>query len=481
MIRPSLHRSLADLRTRAAETSGSGRRVVAIAVVALLAVVPSGCAGRRYSQQLEVDAMRAEYYELEDRYYETLGRLEAAERKLERHGLDQEREEDDAARSGAGGARTNDDSGLLPLDGRIDSDDPEPNPMPEAPAVPNDLPEPGNLPGPDARRRPIGAGIRNAGRAVLNPGLDRLSARTRRVGPNVEGRDYRDPSETAADRNRRHQSEAARAGVPYFPNPDDDRELLAASVDDSSAGDEGYGPPVESESIDDEPGEIGWQEPRIGEPLPVDEVDELPIDDWEVVAVGVDRRQTAGFDANADGIDDGISLVIHPRNASGQTIPVFAPMSIAVIDPAERGEAQRIGLWKFTADELAYRQPATARPSDGIALRLNWTRGIPRHGNLAVFVRYEAPDGQQYEDRLDVAIALRAGERSAWTARPTPFRSAADGSASGSAVPRPGSPTPVREVGTGSRSGGSTVPPPSRPIDTSIGPQTNRPAWSPFR
>lgn len=417
-----------------------------------LLILFSGCTSTRNSHQYEVDAMRAEYFELEDRYYEAIGRLEAAERQLNRRSAADEYSEDPA------------------------TSDPMPGVEPEGPVgdgvtpMPQELPEPmpqdliDNLPGPDQSRRTIGSGIRSANRNRIRSSnaTPPPSRSATSLPPNSVQRNFRDPVETVQERNSRHAADAAAAGVPYYPAPNDERDLLASDV--STGGED----------------EIGWQEPSID--------DGAPIEDWEIAEVTIDRRRTSGFDQDSDGQDDGIVLILMPRNSQHQTLPVFAPLTIALLDPAERGEEQRLGLWEFTADEVALRQPPTAQPTQGIVLRLPWPQGTPRHDQLALFVRYELPNGERLETRADVTIkgSAASGDRSAWSARPTPLRSAAGSlspnGSSPAAVPSPNpSYAPVRRVSDPtpaprSGSSGTNSANSSPPV-----PRTSRPSWSPYR
>jgi len=433
----------------------------------LVAILSSGCASRRNSHQYEIDAMRSEYFELEDRYYEAVGRLETAERQLGRR-----------LESGAAGES----------DG---ADDPESTPRQLPGLDPSNLPEPAGrpapseLPGPADSRRAIGSGMRSAARGGNRRPvrvLDRLSARTPAVAaPRSDERRYLDESETAGQRNSRHADEAAVAGVPYYPAPNDERDLLAT---ESSAVDTRGSSTQDDATFDASDDELGWQEPMVG--------DVQAIDDWEVASVTIDGRRTRGFDSDGDGQDDGLMLVLLPKNAASQTLPVFAPMMIAVLDPQARGEAQRVGTWEFTAEEIAYRQPPTAFPGNGIMLKLPWAQGQPRHAALAVFVRYELPNGARLETRSKVAVSIGgvSGDRSAWSPRQTPLRSAStttEGPPRRTATtpsPNPSGSTPVRQISaptsrTDSRQPGSF--PGTQPSDAALPPRTSRPAWSPFR
>lgn len=412
-----------------------------------VAMLMSGCASQRYKAryQAEVDAMRAEYFELEDRYYETLGELETTQRRLNR-----------ALR--ASGQDPEDPALDAPMDDAPMDEEPTtdsvPNPMSDEGdgsvlPMPADDPTPSDMP-PQSRtiRRGQGSGIAQRP-SMSRPSPDELPHPTRR--------DYEDPIESAEERNARHAAEAAEDGLPYFANTPDERGLAAPQqTDNSILGNVPVGPAVTGTPNPD----LAWQEPLTVNP----EV----INDWNVTRVSIDTTKSRGYDSDGVIGDEGVVLVVHPLNAAGQSIPVFAPMKVSIIDPASEGEAQRVGLWEFTAEELEYRQPPASTTGQGITIRLPWAHGTPRHSRVIVFVRYEAPDAGQVETKQEIVVELGSADRSAWSTRNTPLRTVDQ---TPTVAPRGDSPSVPRP--------GNSVP--ARQVSESNSPRTGRPAWSPHR
>jgi hypothetical protein len=65
-------------------------------------------------------------------------------------------------------------------------------------------------------------------------------------------------------------------------------------------------------------------------------------------------------------------------------------LSVAVIDPAESGERQRIGLWRFSADQLRGHAMRSDQPQTAlIPLELPWNLNDPRHVDLTLFARWQ--------------------------------------------------------------------------------------------
>ena len=145
------------------------------------------------------------------------------------------------------------------------------------------------------------------------------------------------------------------------------------------------------------------------------------IRDWRITHVVINPLLSKG--KNIDGLygDDGISLVIEPRNADDRYVPSPGPLTISLIDPEEAGEEQRIGLWKLTAEEVEPRVYHQGDKSHGIQLTLPWQNHAPRNRKLLVFVRYETPDGEQLENSSEINVLLPQAGISSWQSRETPI------------------------------------------------------------
>ncbi|MEZ6105103.1 MAG: hypothetical protein R3B96_03090 [Pirellulaceae bacterium] len=410
-------------------------------------IAGSGCASQRYKAryQAEVDSMRAEYFELEDRYYETLGELEATQSRLDRElrasGRATRGVEDSSDDVDSGASDTRD----LPMPVREDDDD-------------DDDAE-------ETRSGDQGRWMSPTQRSQITQVYPRLgNAQPNSTGstipPHPMRRQYGDPSETTAERERRlarRNDSREMEEPPYDPSLDDERDYdsLTEINEPRLVAPQG-GEPAATYDLD----ESDWNEAPTETPA--------AIVDWEVTEITIDPRQTRGFDRDGVIGDEGIVLVVHPRNQMGQSLPVFAPVLVSIIDPAEVDEAQRVGLWEFSAEELAYRQPPAAINGQGMAIRLTWPNGKPNHERLTVFVRYEADSGRTLEAKREVTINLGTDDQSAWSIRSTPLRSAQQPPSR----PRPSSDTTVPSPR------GAT---PARQVSETTAPRTSRPTWSPLR
>lgn len=207
----------------------------------------------------------------------------------------------------------------------------------------------------------------------------------------------------------------------------------------------------------------------------------IPEGDSEVSYVDVDPSMTKGFDSHGKSGDDGIVVAVRPMDASDQFVPVAAPITISLIDPARSGIRQRVGLWKFTAQQVANRIDFDNK---AFLFRLPWQRTAPIHSDLKLFIRFEANDGKR-ETEMDLPVVLDGAPKSRWT------KLEADSTTPESLVEPPKSTFTMRESNSepsgewtvlesdpnssqmGSASSGSAGSSPSV--------QIARPEWSPYR
>ena len=128
--------------------------------------------------------------------------------------------------------------------------------------------------------------------------------------------------------------------------------------------------------------------------------------DTAVTAVSIARR-TAGYNTDGKTGDDGLLIVLEPRNARGEIVADGGEVSLVLIDPAIVGEGGRYARWDFTADDAAatYRPPLDGNPA-GLYFELPWPDAQPAHPRLKLFVRYTTRDGRRLQADRDVTVQL---------------------------------------------------------------------------
>jgi hypothetical protein len=119
----------------------------------------------------------------------------------------------------------------------------------------------------------------------------------------------------------------------------------------------------------------------------------------------INKRLTGGLDRDGHNGDEGVLVVVEPRDAQGRLIKSAADVSIVVMDPALEGAAQRVARWDFAADEVPSHFQSTPLGA-GLRFQLAWPAEPPKNRQLQLFVRYTTPDGAKIN--ADVPIDVRS-------------------------------------------------------------------------
>jgi hypothetical protein len=189
-------------------------------------------------------------------------------------------------------------------------------------------------------------------------------------------------------------------------------------------------------------------------------------DSRRVASIEVDRAMTGGISSGDRSGDQGLLVVVEPRDRQGRPIDAPAEVNVALLDPALPGDMARVARWDFTTAETAGLFRRT-NAGGAMHLAMAWPKDPPKHNKLHMFVRYTTADGRKVEVNQPVEIALPGDAPTRWTAAepsrfdddPPPLRSS---SLSNAPPPRKSDPPPYTATRTSA----------SRP---------ERPVWSPER
>ncbi|MDA1052614.1 MAG: hypothetical protein O3C40_19330 [Planctomycetota bacterium] len=157
-------------------------------------------------------------------------------------------------------------------------------------------------------------------------------------------------------------------------------------------------------SINTEPVRIG---PTLLEP-----------DDPRITHIHIDPLHTGGSDFDHQPGDDGILVVVEPRNRNDAFVPLAGPMTVVVLDYAKReaGDEARIARWELTAQQVD-RSLHNNSSQRGIYLRLPWGDERPESSKLMVAVRYKTADGRTLEATRDIFVTIPGQFSQRWTPR----------------------------------------------------------------
>jgi hypothetical protein len=119
-----------------------------------------------------------------------------------------------------------------------------------------------------------------------------------------------------------------------------------------------------------------------------------PVRDLEVTEITLNKMLTGGMNRDKRHGDEGIMVVVEPRNAKNQIVEAFGDISVVVLDPALEGEEARVARWDITSQELEHRF-RSRQLGRGFQLQLPWPGEAPEHSTLHLFVRYVSADGRK--------------------------------------------------------------------------------------
>ena len=143
-------------------------------------------------------------------------------------------------------------------------------------------------------------------------------------------------------------------------------------------------------------------------------------DSTKVMQLSVNADMCSGYNSDRNSGDDGIAVLLEPRDIHGKIMRVPGRVSIVLLDPQMQGEGARMGRWDFSVGDVE--QAIHAEPADGIILRALWQHIIPTHRDLQVFVRYTTQDGRRIELNRKIAIAMPGEPSARWTRVPAERR-----------------------------------------------------------
>jgi len=197
--------------------------------------------------------------------------------------------------------------------------------------------------------------------------------------------------------------------------------------------------------------------------------------DEQVTHLFLNPLHTGGVDLDQRPGDDGLSLLLEPRNAADQFVPLAGNISVVLLDPAQSGDSARIARWNFDSAEAkqAISQDQDAR---GIRLEMPWPSRAPEHDQLRLFVRYETADGRKIQTEREVFIRLAGQFSERWTPRP-PERQRRNGPVN-SAIAQP-VPSPAAKPSVAPSPPTLLTPPPA--LSEAPGAAPARPTWKPYR
>ncbi len=140
------------------------------------------------------------------------------------------------------------------------------------------------------------------------------------------------------------------------------------------------------------------------------------VTDLRVVELAFHPSLTRAINMDDRPDDDGLYLVLQPKNERGQMVPTGADLTIIVLDPARDGDQAKIGRWEYTADEVKDKlQPIGSE--QGIHLRLPWNGPDPSADRVIIFALFKFENGRQVMGEKEIFLSSDGSHKTVWGPR----------------------------------------------------------------
>ncbi len=143
--------------------------------------------------------------------------------------------------------------------------------------------------------------------------------------------------------------------------------------------------------------------------------DQESITDRRVVSIDFHPTLCRGINLDNTPGDDGLYLVVTPKNQLGQTINEEGKLTIVAEETID-DKTVRISAWEIDPDEMKeYLEPIGA--AQGYHLRLPWQGDGPTGRTVHVFMKCEFEDGRKPVNRKEVTLSKSNNRPLTWTPR----------------------------------------------------------------
>lgn len=138
----------------------------------------------------------------------------------------------------------------------------------------------------------------------------------------------------------------------------------------------------------------------------------------QAISLTIDRSLTRGEDLDGQPGDEGVLIVLQPRDAAGKYLPQTGSVVIEVVDSptaTKEDSAAQVAEWKFSQDEVrrATRNSSLGR---GAYLSVDWDEHLPTHEKLLLIAKWKSPSGEVLTAEHVVRVNLQKGS-TAWDSR----------------------------------------------------------------
>jgi hypothetical protein len=235
------------------------------------------------------------------------------------------------------------------------------------------------------------------------------------------------PSADNANRNRRGSSSSGDSKSEIIPPMVDEGTLVEPRIELPPATDSPGSPRLKPESLPGTPPPVPpSMDPRSSKKLNGAKAtssaavaarpESLEPADPRVTHIFLNPLLTGGRDFDRQPGDDGLVVVVEPRNRDDAFVPLAGPITVVILDPAKTAEEGRIvERWEINANE-AQKSLRNSATMHGIELRLPWSAAPPT-GRLHLHVRYMTVDNRDLRSDRPLFLTLPGQFTQQWTPR----------------------------------------------------------------
>ena len=158
------------------------------------------------------------------------------------------------------------------------------------------------------------------------------------------------------------------------------------------------------------------------------------VTDKRVVELAFHPGLSRSINFDDDDNDDGLYLVLQPKNQHGQVVVVPAALVVEVLDPGREEGRTRIGHWKYSPTEVSSKiQPLGSQ--QGIHLTLPWNGPNPKSDRVLVIATYAFENGRQVIAQKEIYTYGKSTLKTVWAPRASRTQSPIDDNTSSSVMP----------------------------------------------
>ncbi|MFN7733366.1 MAG: hypothetical protein ACK5OB_15825 [Pirellula sp.] len=125
---------------------------------------------------------------------------------------------------------------------------------------------------------------------------------------------------------------------------------------------------------------------------------------------------TRGHNFDGKRGDDGLYLVLLPRNSQHQFVPGNGTLTVVAEETQSDGTTNRIGRWTITPEQWRDGLEPIGE-AQGFHVKLPWQERIPNTSQVDVWVRFSLEDGTTMVNQRPISVRQASPGTSTWTPR----------------------------------------------------------------